>query len=209
MERDALEALYSAKTFMTGHFVYASGMHGEDYINKDAIYPHTDKISDLCRLMAEGFKREWIEVVVGPAMGGIVLSQWVAYHLSNMSGRKILSVYAEKEKGHFIFKRDYSKIVAGKNVLVVEDIINTGGTAKDIVDLVRSVDGRVFGVSAICNRGDATKESLDVPELISLVDIKLISWSPNDCPLCQKGVPVNVEFGKGRYFINGGIIPID
>ncbi len=204
-----MDALYGAKTFMTGHFVYASGMHGEDYVNKDAIYPHTDKISDLCRLMAENFKREWIEVVVGPAMGGIVLSQWVAHHLSEMNGREIMSVYAEKEKGHFIFKRDYSKIVARKNVLIVEDIINTGKTVKSVVDLVRSVDGRVFGVSAICNRGDATKESLGVTELISLVNTKLVSWPAEECPLCQKGVPVNVEFGKGRYFLNGGIIPID
>lgn len=99
--------------------------------------------------------------------------------------------------------------MTGKNVLIVEDIINTGGTVKNIVDLVRSLDGRVFGISAICNRGDATKKSLGVPELISLVNIKLISWPEKECPLCQKGIPVNVEFGKGRYFLHGGIVPID
>lgn len=95
--------------------------------------------------------KDKIEVVVGILwVASCYLSGW--RHLSNMSGRKILSVYAEKERGHFIFKRDYSKIVAGKNVLVVEDIINTGGTAKDIVDFKLPVLMEESSGSAICNR---------------------------------------------------------
>ena len=81
-----------------GHFVGTSGLHFDTYVNKDFLYPHTEETSRVCRLLAEKYKDKNIEVVVGPALGGIILSQWTAFHLSNLCGREVLGVYTEKSE---------------------------------------------------------------------------------------------------------------
>src|SRR3989338_6261382 len=81
------------------HFVYTSGKHGSVYVNKDAVYPHTAETSKIGELFAEKFKDMNIDIVAAPALGGIILSQWVAYHLSKLKGKEILGVYTVKLSG--------------------------------------------------------------------------------------------------------------
>ncbi len=185
------------------HLVYTSGRHGSAYVNKDAVYPHTKLTSWLCGVIASHFKGESVDVVVAPAIGGVILTQWTAHQLSEMtSGEDILAVYAEKTKdGEFVIKRGYDKLVAGKRVLVVEDILTTGGSVKKVVACVRELGGEIVGVGALCNRGGVSAEDLDVPELFSLVDITLESWPEDECPLCARDVPINTDVGKGREFL--------
>src|SRR3990167_10982176 len=96
-EKRILELLAEVGAVITdSHIVYTSGKHGSAYVNKDAVYPHTKEISGLCHALAEHFLRSGVEVVVGPALGGIILSQWTAHHLSELSGREIFGVYDEK-----------------------------------------------------------------------------------------------------------------
>ena len=110
------------------HFVYTSGKHGSVYINKDALYPHTTETSQVGLIFAQKFKDRDIDVVAAPALGGIILSQWAAYHLSRLKGKEVLGVYTEKtpEKNQ-VFTRGYDRLVKGKNVLVIEDLTTTGG----------------------------------------------------------------------------------
>jgi len=188
------------------HVVYTSGKHGLSYINKDAIYPHTSKTAQICYELTDRLCHEHVfnvDVVVGPALGGIILSQWIAYHFSQIQQREVLAVYAEKdETGNFVIKRGYDKLIKGKKVLVVEDVLNTGGSVKKVVEAVRVIDGEVVGVGAICNRGKVTKEDVgDVPLLLSLVNIEMESWEPEECPLCQQNIPINTDVGKGREFL--------
>ncbi|MBI2066477.1 MAG: orotate phosphoribosyltransferase [Deltaproteobacteria bacterium] len=182
-----------------GHFVYTSGKHGSAYINKDALYPHTTVISRLCRELAKKFSRSPVEVVVAPVVGGVILSQWVAHHLSRMKKREVLGVYAEKSADGFILKRGYDRLVSGKKVLVVEDILNTGGSAKKVVETVRSAGGVVIGVGALVNRGGVIAKDLGgVPKVFSLVELPLEAWEANECPLCVRQLPINTEVGKGK-----------
>src|SRR5258706_12737000 len=120
------------------HFVYTSGKHGSVYVNKDAVYPHTKETSEIGKLFAEKFKSKKIDVVAAPALGGIILSQWTAYHLSKLQKKEVLGVYTEKtpEKDQ-IFTRGYDKLVKGKNVLVIEDLTTTGGSVRKVVDSVK------------------------------------------------------------------------
>lgn len=119
------------------HIVYTSGRHGSAYVNKDAIYPHTRETSDLCYTLMERI----VEIrpindvplipqaVVAPAVSAVVLSQWVAYHFSGYYSdgwMDIPALYADKVGEKFVVRRGYEDIVAGKQVLVVEDILNTG-----------------------------------------------------------------------------------
>ncbi len=186
------------------HIVYTSGKHGTAYVNKDAVYPHTAITSSLCRAIAEQFLDDDVQVVIAPAVGGVILSQWVANHLTNRGYGEVLGVYAEKsEDGNtFVIKRGYDKLVAGKNVLVVEDVLTTGGSVKRVVEVVRAIGGNVVGLGVLCNRGGITPQDVaNVPKLFSLVDVKLDAWDELDCPLCVQNVPVNTDVGKGREFL--------
>lgn len=184
------------------HFVYTSGKHGSAYVNKDAVYPHSKETSNLCRTIAEHFADSGAEVVIAPAIGGTILSQWVAYHLSELCGREILSVYAEKEGESFIIKRGYDKLIPKRKVLVVEDVLTTGGSAKKVVEVTRALGGNVVGLGVICNRGGVRPEDVaDVPELFALVNVTLDAWDEGECPLCKEGIPINIDVGKGREWL--------
>jgi orotate phosphoribosyltransferase len=188
------------------HFVYTSGRHSSVYINKDALYLHTGTISALCKLMVEPYDPLQIDVVVGPVLGGIVLSQWVAHHLNRLrTGGETLAIYAEKasdgQDKQFFFGRGYAQYIADKNILVVEDVLTTGGSARQVIELVRRHEGNVIGLSALCNRGGVRPSDVGDAPLSALVSIDLDTYAPEDCPLCKQNVPVNTELGKGKSFL--------
>ncbi len=188
------------------HFVYSSGRHSSVYVNKDALYLHTEVIALLCQRMAQLYDADQIDVVVGPVLGGIVLSQWVTHFLNvRRSAGETLAVYAEKEGDgpgkNFLLRRGYDRYIAGKNVLVVEDVLTTGGSARQVIELVRQYGGKVVGLSALCNRGNVQPRDVgDVP-ISTLVDITLETFAADECPFCRQGVPVNTELGKGKAFL--------
>jgi len=204
-EYEVLEILSEVGAVITNsHIVYTSGKHGTAYVNKDAIYPHTPKISDLCQTIAWRFRKDNVQVVIGPALGGIILSQWTAYHLTEINNTEVLGVYAEKlENGDtFIIKRGYDKLIAGKNVLVVEDVLTTGGSAKKVIEATRAISGNVVGLGVLCNRGGITPQDVaNIPKLTVLVNVKLDAWDENECLLCHEGIPINTDVGKGREFL--------
>jgi orotate phosphoribosyltransferase len=198
--RDALEKIQAVIT--GSHLVYTSGKHGETYFNKDAIYPHTEVTSMLCEEIARHFVKHGIEVVVAPAVGGVILSQWIAYHLTKLTGREVLGVYAEKDGEGFIIKRGYDKLCAGKKVLIVEDILTTGGSVKKVIDAARAIGANVMGLGVLCNRGGIKPEDVsNPPELFALINVNFDAWDEKDCPLCAKGVPVNIDVGHGRKYM--------
>jgi orotate phosphoribosyltransferase len=189
--------LAEARAIITGsHIVYTSGKHGSAYVNKDAVYPNTARVAELCRFLADAAAPHRPEVVCGPATGGIILAQWTGHHLG------IPAVYAEKApEGGMALRRGYDKLVAGKRVLVVEDILNTGGSVKDAVAAVRAAGGTVVAVGALVNRGAITAGDVGVPALTALFAVALDAWDAATCPLCRDGVPVNTDVGKGREFL--------
>jgi len=188
------------------HFVYSSGRHSSVYINKDALYLHTQAISTLCQLMARPYNADQIDVVVGPVLGGIVLSQWVAHYLNaNRSSGETLAMYAEKEGDgpdkKFLFRRGYDRCIPGKNVLVVEDVLTTGGSARSVIELVRMHGGNVVGLSALCNRGEVQSQDVDDVAIKTLITVTLETFTEAECPFCQQHIPINTELGKGRAFL--------
>src|SRR3989344_7644008 len=121
------------------HFVGVSGLHFDTYVNKDALLPHTEEVSRICKIFAEKYKDQNIEIVAAPAMGGIILSQWVAHHLTELTGKEVLGIYAEKTPdGDHIFTRGYDAYLPNKRVLVVEDNVTTGGSVMKVVRAVKN-----------------------------------------------------------------------
>ena len=186
----------SGAVIRDSHVVYTSGRHGSAYVNKDAVYPHTERVRELCGLLADAGRPLGAEIVCGPAMGGIILAQWTGHHLG------LPAVYAEKAPdGGMVLRRGYDGLVRGRRVLVVEDVVNTGGSLADAIRAVRAAGGTVVGAVALCNRGGVTAAALDVPALHALVELSLESWTAEECPLCRRGVPVDTSVGKGREFL--------
>ncbi|MBI5449010.1 phosphoribosyltransferase [Candidatus Gottesmanbacteria bacterium] len=204
MNHDVITILKNVGAVLTGdHFVYTSGKHGSVYINKDAVYPHTAETSKIGHMFADKFKDSDIDVVAAPALGGIILSQWTAYHLSQLMNKEVLGVYTEKtpEKNQ-IFTRGYDKLVKGKKVLVIEDLTTTGGSVKKVVDSVREAGGIVIAVCVMVNRDPnaVTSESVGAP-FSSLGVLLADAVDASNCSLCKKGVPINTAVGHGKKFM--------
>ncbi len=206
IQEEVLGILKRTEAVITdSHIVGTKGGHMSVYINKDAIYPHTRETFRLCELFAQKIKYLDVDAVVGPVIGGVILSQLVAYHLSKIKNKDILGLYAEKtpEGGMtLIGRRNYDQLVKGKKVLVVEDITNTGASARKTVEAVKEVGGEVAAVAAIANRNpeNVTAEFLGAP-FYPLCIFKAENFDADDCPLCKAGVPINTRVGHGKKFL--------
>jgi len=195
---------------LDSHIVYTSGKHGSVYINKDALYPHTEYCSRIGELFAQKHKDLDIDVVVAPAVGGTILETWTAYHLSKLKNKEVLGVYTEKDKGtlasasesEHLLRRGYDKLVKGKNVLVIEDLTTTGISVKKVVKTVRDTGGNVIAVSVMVNRDPEkiNSEMMDAP-FSSLAVLKAEAWDEADCKLCKTGVPINTTVGHGKKYL--------
>ncbi|HEV7702109.1 MAG TPA: phosphoribosyltransferase family protein [Candidatus Paceibacterota bacterium] len=185
------------------HFVGTSGRHLSAYVNKDALLPHTKKVSEVSKLFAEKFKNKKIEVVVSPAVAGIPFSTWTANHLSKMNKREVLSVFTEKTiDNNQIFKRGYDTVVKNKRVLVIEDTTATGSSVKKVISSVKKAGGKVVGVVVMINRDPKLINSKTIgAPFFSLSVLKLPSYDTKNCPMCKKGVPMNTQLGHGKKFL--------
>jgi len=186
------------------HIVGTSGRHMDIYINPDNLLPFTHEVSKLGEIFAEKFKNKKIDVVVGPAIGGIVISQWVAFHLSRLCGKYILGLFTEKDADkNQVFERGFDKLVKGKNVLVVEDITTTGGSVKKAADTVAKAGGKVVAVSVIVNRDPkkATSKTIGY-KFLPLTVILASSFTEDECPMCKKNIPVNIEIAHGKEYMS-------
>ena len=204
MNQEVLDILEKTGAVVSNsHFVYVSGRHAPTYVNKDYVYPHTAYISRIAEIIAEKYKDSPVDVVVGPAIGGIILSQWTAHHLSRLKGKEVLSVYTEKQPDKDqIFTRGYGACVKGKNVLVVEDIVTTGGSVKKVINSVVKEGGNVLAACAIVNKDpkNINPDSMGVPfDYLAIIGMDV--YEEKDCPLCKAGVPINTMLGHGKKYL--------
>lgn len=200
-----LELLRRVKAIYTNdHFVYTSGKHGSVYINKDTLYPHTEETSQVGKMFAVKFKDVDIDVVAAPALGGIILSQWTAYHLSKLKGKEIVGVYTEKtSENNQVFTRGYDKHVKGKSVLVIEDLTTTGGSVRKVVDSVKAAGGNVVAVCVMINRDSVNVTSEVVGGPFSALGVLIAeAFDKADCPMCKVGMPVNTNVGHGKKYLD-------
>ncbi len=199
-----LDILRSTHAIITeDHFVLTSGMHSPTYVSKDSLYPHTKSASAVGKLFAEKFKDFDLDVVAAPAIGGIILSQWAAYHLSRLKKKEILGVYTEKtlEKNQ-IFTRGYDKLVRGKKVLIIEDLTTTGASVKKVMESVKEHGGTVVAVGVMVNRDpkNVNEQTIGAP-FFALGELFTSNYDPEDCPMCKKKIPVNTSVGHGKQFL--------
>ncbi|NIA12660.1 MAG: orotate phosphoribosyltransferase [Nitrospiraceae bacterium] len=167
---------------LEGHFIYTSGRHGSQFLQAARVMQYPEHTAALCAAMAERFAGGGIELVVGPATGGIVL----AYETARSLGCR--SAYSEKDGGDGMALKRGFRLTPGRRVLVVEDIITTGGSVKKTIAHLRERGAEVAGVSVLIDRsgGEAAFDCRFEP----LASLAMESWAPGSCALCEQGTPL-------------------
>jgi len=176
-----LEIFKTAGAIKEGHFLLASGLHSPVYWEKFRILQYPDLTGRLCRLIAQHFKEQKIEVVAGPTTGGIILAFETARQLG------VRSVFAEKEGGLRVFRRDF-QISPGEHVLVVDDILTTGSSVRETISAVEKCGGITVGIGVLVDRSE-TDMDFGAP-LFSCLRAPTTVYSPQECPLCATHTPL-------------------
>ncbi len=206
INNEVLELLKKVGAIITdSHFVYTSGKHSSRYVNKMILFAHPLYASKIGELFAKKNADKDIDVVVAPALGGIILSTWTAYHLSQIKNKEILGIFTEKtETSDQVFKRGYDEFVKDKNILIVEDIVTTGGSIKKVVNSVKAAGGKIAQTCSMLNINEKpesiTQEIIGAP-FSSLLDLPAEVYEEADCPLCKSNVPINTTVGHGKKFL--------
>lgn len=180
-EKQILELFDKYGALLTGHFKLSSGLHSEKYLQCALILQHPEVAEKFSKALAKKFYKNKIDVVIGPALGGITL----AYEVARAIG--VRGLFTERQDGKMVLRRGFS-IKKGEKVLVVEDVITTGGSTKEVIDVIKSLGGEVVGVGSIIDR---SSQDLDFgAPFVSLAKVKVETFEEKNCPLCKKGTPI-------------------
>jgi orotate phosphoribosyltransferase len=163
---------------LTGHFLLSSGLHSEQYLQSALVLQQPDIATSLCSALAEHFKGSRVEAVIAPALGGVFVSHETARAL------KVRALFAERVNGELTLRRGFA-IKPGERVLVVEDVITTGKSTRETIDVVKKAGGVVVAAGSLVDRSGG-KADLGVPYK-SLVTLNVPAYTPESCPMCKKG----------------------
>lgn len=177
---EVISIFQNTRAMLTGHFRLTSGRHSDRYFQCAKVLQHPNHTETLCRELASRFAGEDVSVVIGPATGGIIVSYEVARALG------VRSMFAERENGAMTLRRGFS-IEPGERVLVVEDVITTGGSVREVIEVVRGLGGKVVGAGVLVDRSNGTVD-LGV-RTDALLTTEVVSYAPEDCPFCKQGIP--------------------
>jgi orotate phosphoribosyltransferase len=178
---DVLDIFKTAGAVKEGHFLLASGLHSPVYWEKFRILQHPHLTEKLCRLIAQHFKGQEIDVVAGPTTGGIILAFETARQLA------VRCIFAEKEGELRVFRRDF-EIAPGERVLVVDDILTTGSSVRETINAVGKLRGIVTGIGVLVDRSEKSL-NFSLP-FFSCLRAPTTAYPPQECPLCAARVPL-------------------
>jgi len=184
MDRDTLLNLFRRSgALLEGHFRLSSGLHSSGYLQCALVLQHPEHAAMLGAALAEQVRGLRPATVLSPALGGLIIGHEVARTLGARA------IFAEREDGVLTLRRGF-QLTETERVLVVEDVVTTGGSTRETIQAARAAGAQVVGASSIVDRsGGAGRKALDVP-LFSLFEISLPTYDPAACPLCAQGVPV-------------------
>jgi orotate phosphoribosyltransferase len=164
-----------------GHFLLTSGRHSNRYLQCALVLQNPAVAAKLCGQLVKRLPAQEVDVVIGPALGGVTLAYEIARQLGSVA------LFAERENNVMTLRRGFS-IAKGAKVLVVEDVITTGGSVKETIKVVEDMGGEVVGVASLVDRSGG-KIDLGYP-LSSLLPIEVVSYPTEECPLCKEGLPL-------------------
>jgi orotate phosphoribosyltransferase len=179
---EVLDIYEKTGALLTGHFLLSSGLHSSQYLQSALVLQQPDIATRVCAALAENFKKGTIDAVIAPALGGVFVSHETARALG------VRALFAERVEGKLTLRRGFT-IKPGERVLVVEDVITTGKSTKETMEVVKNAGGVVVAAGSLIDRSNG-KAELGVPYK-SLVTLDVPTYAPETCPLCKSGgVPV-------------------
>lgn len=181
-KEEILDIFEASGALLNGHFRLTSGRHSDQYVQCAQVLQYPDYTEALCGHLAEHFVDDAVDIVIGPAMGGVTLS----YEMARQLG--VHSIFTERVEDKMTLRRNFH-IPKGARVLVVEDVTTTGGSVKEVIDLVRDTGGVVVGSAVLVDRTGG-KLDLGVDKAVSALTLNVVSHASESCPLCEKNIPI-------------------
>jgi len=173
-----LDIFKETGVMLEGHFLLTSGRHSDRYMQCAKLFQNAQISEMFAKELASKFDN--VDLVVGPAVGGIILAYEVSRQMS------VPNIFAERENGNMTLRRGFS-VKKGDRILVVEDVVTTGGSVKEVIALLQGLGAQVVGVGSIVDRSNG-KVDFGVPYK-AVLSMEVVSYAPEDCPLCKSGTP--------------------
>ncbi len=181
-KQNILDIFLKTNALLNGHFLLTSGRHSNQYFQCALVLQYPEYNELICNKIADFFKDFEIDVVISPAIGGIIVGQEVARLINKKS------IFAEREDKKLVLRRGFN-IEEGKKYLLCEDVVTTGGSVFEVMDIVRNQGGIVAGVGFIVDRSN-NKVQFGVPQF-STLQLEVVSYQADECPLClENKIPV-------------------
>jgi orotate phosphoribosyltransferase len=180
-EKEVLFLFEEFNALLKGHFKLSSGLHSEKYLQCALVLQYPQIAERFAKSLAAKFEGEKIDVVIGPALGGVT---W-AYEVARALG--VRGIFTEREEGRMTLRRGFS-VAEGERALVVEDVVTTGGSTKEVIDVIKGMGGIVAGVGSVIDRSDKPVDFGARFKSLAKVDVR--TFKEQECPLCKSGVPV-------------------
>lgn len=187
MARESIEVLKECKAFLEGHFLLSSGRHSGAYCQMAYLQQYPDKCAEVMAHVAEKLKDTDVDVIVGPAMGGIVY----AYELGRQLGKR--AIFTERENNVMTLRRGF-EIQKGEKVLITEDVVTTGKSSMETAKVIEELGGEVVGIACIVDR---RVNEIFCP-VYSAMQLEIATYEADECPLCKAGIPL-VKPGSRKF----------
>jgi orotate phosphoribosyltransferase len=179
-KEDILQIFRETDALLDGHFLLTSGLHSPHYFQCAKVLQYPKYLHLFAGEIVKQFEQREIELVISPAIGGIVVGTEVGRML------EARTIFAERENGVMSLRRGFG-IKKGERVLVVEDVVTTGGSVKEIIELVKKAEAALAGVGYIVDRSNG-KTTFDA-NTFSILQLDVVTYTPESCPLCKGGTP--------------------
>lgn len=178
-----LEIFRSSGALLEGHFKLTSGLHSNTYFQCAKVLQYPEYLTEICRNIASFFSGLKVDTVISPAVGGIVVGTEVGRQLG------VKTIFAERKNGEMALRRGFS-VSPGDTVLVVEDVITTGGSVAEVIGVVTKAGAEIAGVGSVVDRSNGTVTLAE--KQFSLLTLEVKNYEPHNCPLCDQNVPIDI-----------------
>lgn len=177
-DQQILKIFLETDALLEGHFLLTSGRHSNQYFQCAKVLQYPNYTSEVCSVLADYFRNYEIDTVIAPAMGGII----VGYEVARQLGKR--SIFTERENNQMTLRRGFS-LKENEKVLVCEDVVTTGGSVFEVIEIVKSFNAIVIGIASIVDRSNG-KVDFGYP-FKSALQLEVVSYLPEECPICKEG----------------------
>ncbi len=182
-QTEALDIFRSTGALLEGHFRLTSGLHSTTYFQCARVLQHPEHLVNICRSIVSAFEGVNIDTVISPAVGGIVVGTETGRQLG------VKTIFTERKDGTMVLRRGFS-VSPNEKILVVEDVITTGGSVAEVIEVVSAAGAEIVGVGSVVDRSNGTVKLAE--RQFSLLTFEVKNHDPATCPLCREGAPLDM-----------------